>query len=300
MLLLEKIQKAVRHPGLAYSLIRLEIKEAFLWDYYYNSIPGEKIKSCVSLAPRDPDEIVWDLGKNGIDVLDYEIDIRDFRKYMETAGYQNFEGYYTGKLSDWLNEKALEHYLAAKCLELQSSDIYVDVAACNSPAANIYENIYGCTAYRQDMIYREGIHGKNIGGTATAMPVPNSFATKMALHCSFEHFEGNSDIDFIVEAQRVLSKGGKLCIVPLYLHNDYALQSDPACLPKGGIDFDEGPIVCAQGWRNRFGRFYDVPHFVSRIVKNLQSFKLTIYRVLNEKEIDKNCYLKFFCILQKP
>ena len=109
--------------------------------------------------------------------------------------------------------------------------------------------MYGCKVYRQDLEFPEGIHGNVIGGDASNMPLEDESATKMALHCSFEHFEKNSDIEFIIEANRVLCKGGKLCIVPLYLSNKYVVQTDPSILPFGGIPFENDAILyCAKGW----------------------------------------------------
>ena len=65
------------------------------------------------------------------------------------------------------------------------------------------------------------MHDHKIGGDAASLPVPDGFATKMALHCSLEHFESDSDIRFFQEAHRVLSPGGKLVVVPLYLTERY-------------------------------------------------------------------------------
>lgn len=87
------------------------------------------------------------------------------------------------------------------------------------------------------MVFLEGIHVNDIGGDAGSMPVEDSFATKMALHFSLEHFEQDPDIRFIKEAIRVLRKGGKWCILPLYLFNRYAIKTDPSVLPRGDISF---------------------------------------------------------------
>ena len=128
----------------------------------------------------------------------------------------------------------------------------------------------------------------------------NKFATKMALHCSFEHFEQDADIRFIKEASRVLTKGGKLCILPLYLFEKYIILTDPSMLPKGNMPFESDAILyCAKGFGNRHGRFYDVSHFIARVVNNLNDLKLTIYVVQNEKEVDPSCYVKFIALFEK-
>ena len=139
-----------------------------------------------------------------------------------------------------------------------------------------------------------------IGGDAADMPVKDGFATKMALHCSFEHFEQDSDIRFIKEASRVLKVNGKVCIVPLYLFEKYVIQTDPSVLTKRGISFEkDATIYCARGWGQRHGRFYDVPHLITRIKDNLGGLNLIIYAVKNEKEVDPSCYVKFIAVLDR-
>ena len=132
------------------------------------------------------------------------------------------------------------------------------------------------------------------------MPVEDSFATKMALHCSFEHFEKDSDVGFVKESNRVLSKDGKVCIVPLYLFSTYAIQTDPATFSRNDVHFEQDAILyCARGYKNRHGRFYDVPHLISRIRNNLDNLKLTLYWIENEKEVDRTCHVKFVALLEK-
>lgn len=300
MRLLRKALKAFKYPNLAFDLAKQEIKEAFFWNYYYESIPFPKMRGSVEVYPKNPNKIVEELKADGLAVREYEIDTRDFRGYLKKAEYEKFPDYYNGQSSVYRIEKFLEHYLAAKLLNLSPSDVYLDVASCNSPSPEIYRKLYGCKTYRQDITFKKGVHGDEIGGNAAAMPVPDGFFTRMALHCSFEHFEGDSDSRFITEAGRVLAKGGKLCILPLYLQSEYMLQTDPACLPKKGIPFEnEARLYCAKGWRNRFGRYYDVPHFISRVIQALGDLKITIYAFQNEKEVDKICYIKFAALLEK-
>jgi len=57
-------------------------------------------------------------------------------------------------------------------------------------------------------------------------------------------------------------------------------------------------MYCKKGYQNRHGRFYDIPHFVERVVKNLGDLKLTVYTVQNEKEVDPSCYIKFIGFLR--
>jgi hypothetical protein len=225
-----RIKKALRHPDKVYRFVIRKPKKAWkyiLWDYYYSALREPKVKfkqfdTFVSPVPNDPsiqNAIIKELRENGFNIIDFEINVTDYREYVNIAEYQKFPHY---KPPNFI-KKSLEHYLAAKFLNLSKEDVYIDIASANSPSPEIYNKLYGCKFYRQDLIYPEGIHGNVIGGDAGNLHVENGFATKMALHCAFECFEQDSDIKFIKEADRVLRKEGKLCIVPLYLFNKYII-----------------------------------------------------------------------------
>lgn len=301
MLTTQKIQMAIRCPDELFKFFIHAVKETLIWDYRYATLRSPKIKSHVPHDdPRIYNEIIRELKKEGLDVVDFEIGVNDYKEYLNNAEYFKFPCYFGGGQGTQFTEKSLEHYLAARLLDLSNDDVYIDVGNANSPAPEIYQKLYGSKVYRQDLVFPEGIHGNVIGGDAGNMPVEDGFATKMALHCSFEHFEQDSDIRLMKEASRVLRKGGKLCILPLYLFNRYAIQTDLAALPIGGISFEgDAVLYCVKGYRNRYGRFYDIPHFIARIRNNLNDLKLTIYVVRNEKEVDPSCYVKFAAVFKK-
>ena len=168
-------------------------------------------------SPEILNAIHESFSKAGITVSDMKIDVEEYHNWIARAAYppQCYaeEGYGRHVFS----QKTLEHYIACKMLDLIKGDIYLDIASALSPLPDILPRLYGCQAYRQDLIYPAGINGNVIGSNAAKLPVPDAFADSMALHCSFEHFENKSDIEFIKEANRVLKPGGKLCIVPLYM-----------------------------------------------------------------------------------
>ena len=98
---------------------------------------------------------------------------------------------------------------------------------------------------------------------------------------------------------RVLAKGGKVCIVPLYLFSKYAVETDLAFWPKGGLHFEPDAVLyCAKGTGVRHAHFYDVSHLISRIRNNLDALKLTIYVTRNEKEVSRSCYVKFIALFE--
>ena len=168
------------------------------------------------------------LKKNGLNIIDFKINATHYKQYINNEEYHKLQSFYgiSGKRNVFY-EKSLEHYLASKLLNLSKNDVYIDITNAYSPAPEIYNKLYGCKVYRQDLVFKNGIHGNTIGGDAGNMPEPDGFATRIALHFSFEHFEQDADIELIKEASRVLKKGGKLCILPLYLFEKYAIQTDP-------------------------------------------------------------------------
>lgn len=258
---------------------------------------------------RDPKKVGWmdfstevmdrissKLEELGYPVIPLQIDPEEYRAYFAEADYK---GKYPEYYSFNLPEKSLEHFLAAKMLNLNSQDIYIDIASEHSPVPEIYSRLFGVKAYRQDLAYREGLHGDTIGGDAANMPVPNGFATKMALHCSLEHFEGDADTRFFKETRRVLSSGGKLYIVPFYVFEEYSTITDPKVAVAEKVSFDSDAVVyCVEGWGNRHGRYYDPQHFVDRLASVLNGCKITLYRILNAQEVDPTCYARFAMVIE--
>jgi hypothetical protein len=279
---------------------RRTVKTTIFWDRYFAALREPKVRGRVPHAdPEIHRRITADLARCGLSVRGFRVDVADYRAYLRRASYEVF-GYYAGGRAPNFAEKSLEHYLAARFLDLTAADVYIDVANGRAPTPEIYHALYGCEAYRQDLLFEAGVHGRTIGGDAGSMPVPDGFATKMALHCSFEHFEQDADIRFIEEAGRVLRAGGRLCIVPLYLFTEYAIQTDPVELPRGGLPFERNAVLFGvKGWRNRHARFYSVPELMDRLIPRLGELRLAVYAVENAADVDPGCYVKFVALLEK-
>ncbi|WP_293154193.1 MULTISPECIES: glycosyltransferase [unclassified Microcoleus] len=280
--------------------LRQNIRES-LWpspqkvDSDFELIREPKIKEWV--PPCNGDLISSSLRQLGIEVVDYLVDIIEYKKYFKDAGYlKNFPEYQFS-----LPEKSLEHHLAIKLLKLSSSDIYIEVASEAPIAPKIYPRLYGVTSYVHSPAYPFGINQEMIGGNATNLPLPDGFATKIAVH-TFPSFEEDADMGFIKEAARLLKPGGSLCILPLYLFDEYAVQTDPVtAISTGGVKFEEDAVVyCSLGWGHRHARFYDPQHLFDRICRNLNGLKLKVYRIKNSKQVDESCYIQFAAVLEKP
>lgn len=258
------------------------------------------MRGTIAPGPEAVDRVIEQLRSRGVALQFMAIDRDEYARYLDRAAYTVKYPFYYGGETGKLIEKTVEHYLAAKLLDLSPNDVYIDVATANSCAPDIYRELYGCTVYRQDLIFKT-CRGDRLAGDAAEMPVGDGFATKMALHCSFEHFEGDSDTRFIKEAQRVLRSGGRLCIVPLYLNDQHAVQIDPIMFSRGLPSFDAAsPLYCARGYRLRHGRFYSGHTFADRILSQVGSMKASVYVVTNETGIDPRCPVKFIAFFEKP
>jgi SAM-dependent methyltransferase len=264
---------------------------------YLAQIREPKSTEAIAYTPDIIDSIIVGLRAVGVRVEALTLDVDEYRAYFETAGYTT---YYPTYYDFNLSEKSLEHFIAAKLLELNRNDVFIDIASEHSPVPNIYTRLFGCVSYRQDLAYAPGMNVDRIGGDAAAMPIPDGFASKMALHCSFEHFEGDSDIRFIHEIGRVLRSGGKVCFTPIYLFHKYVIVTDPAVAVAEHVLFEDDAVIHSRpGWLNRHGRFYDPAHLQSRIQHNLGGMDITIYHITNASDIDPSCYIQFAAVISK-
>ncbi|CBN58028.1 hypothetical protein [Kamptonema sp. PCC 6506] len=228
----------------------------------------------------------------GIEFQDFAINIEEYNKYFEKAEYRTrYPNYYSGNL----REKSLEHYLCISFLNLKAKDIFVDLASENSPIPEIYHRLTGANTFSQDIMYSPGIKDNQIGGDACSMPVPDGFASKAALTCSIEHFEGGADTRLFIELSRVIKPGGIVFVCPFYIFTETATQTDPKVSLASQVNFDEGTtIYCAEGWGNRHARFYSPQSFKERIMNPVKDkFKFDFYYLINAPEVDPSVYLRF-------
>ena len=253
--------------------------------------------------PYDPQAVRAQLQQSGVWVESYHVDVTDFKRWCQAANYS--DSYYRG--SPARTEKLLEHYLSLQFLPpITPQSVIIDVACAGSPFASVVQRLYGCTVYRQDLVYPEGIHRaldgiEEMGGNAAFMPVADSFASGLVSHCAFEMLRGDNDSLFIQEAARVLQPGGRLVIIPLYLSSLHHHLVDPLA-DRRRVSYDPGArIVYRPGYyRVAFARFYSVEAFIRRVVEHRSGLLLKVIFVENEKEVDPSCYCKFVAVFERP
>ncbi len=216
-----------------YNFVYWVLHRTLKWNpFIKKELSGKKVKSGhirleQEMNPELDSGIVKKLNEAGVPCLEYWIDELQFEKYLQTVVYPT--GYYHHKnYSSEFREKALEHFISICLMKPVKTGKYIDIGAGNSPFSRILSYHNGIReSYRQDIIFSKYNDAFTIGGNAASLPLADDSIEGITLHCSFEHFEGNSDRQFIREAFRILKKGGQCIILPLYLSSEYALNLDP-------------------------------------------------------------------------
>jgi hypothetical protein len=253
--------------------------------------------------PELDKKIIKLLDENGIKNESYSIDAPAFKKYLSETIYPSY--YYGGILTnDEFIEKALEHFVSLKLVTLNETSVAVDIGAANSPFYKIVKSKTRTPfAYSHDKIFKKGIHENKIGSLASRLPLEKESVDVITLHCSLEHFEGTQDKVFFREAERVLIKGGKCIVLPLYLSSEYTVHLDPVYnLLKWyhpNVSDDKDAVIRYCDSRQHFSRHYDVKNFKERILNHLHFLDVEIFHVENFKEINPNCYLRFIAVFTK-
>jgi hypothetical protein len=162
-------------------------------------------------------------------VEDFEINAKRFEQYCERVDYRKtYPKYYKefGAENVW-TRKQLEHFISFEVTHPASGSMFMDVAASGSPVTNILRNHFNvATAYKQDLSYPKGVHKDIVGSNACEIPLGDAYLDAVLAHNSWEHFEGDSDRGFLVEAGRILKPGGTLCIIPFdFGNNAYQITS---------------------------------------------------------------------------
>lgn len=176
----------------------------------------------------------------------------------------------------------------------------MDVASSNSVFVDVLRKKYpGLVCYRQDLKYPSGVKNFVVGSNAENIPLGDETITKMGLHCSFEHFEGDADYGFIKEAYRLLRPGGRVCIIPLYSTEKYHILTNAEMWVSHWIPkFEKGsPLYLHEPKVNVHGRFYNPEMFYERRVKTCPDFDVKIYHFSKNKDI-QGCPT-FACVFTK-
>ncbi len=246
----------------------------------------------VTYSRDEESQIASQLESYNIPVKLLKIDKKEYLEYFDKVNYtHNYPNYYVGNII----EKSFEQFLFIKECKPKTKDIIIDIASEGAIFPEILRKYYKCKVYAQDIMYPSGIHGDKIGSDAAFIPLENETIDCASVLCSLEHFENYSDILFFKECIRLLKKGGSVFVVPLYLHLEHCVVTDPRQSVPGKVEFDpEANIYCVKEYQNRHGRFYSPKELYKRIIQPMVNFlDFEIIYIDNYKEIDASVYARF-------
>ena len=201
-------------------------------------------------------------------------------------------------------EKCLEHSLTFELLNFEKVRRYCDVAASFSRIERVLAAEWeGVEYWKQDLEYTSDFLQRRIGGFAQHMQdVPGGFFDALTLHCSFEHFSGTADTEFVAEVDRVLSPNGACLILPLYIGAKPCVYFDPTSVSEEQLrTYDsEAELRALWDYRQEHGRYYSPETLISRVLGRLPSTLIaTMVRFTGQESIGPGIYLHFGLVLHR-
>ena len=239
-----------------------------------------------------------DLRMSGITVHDFPHPPAAFKAFQAERWFP--PDYHGGMHGAVWDEKLLEHWISSELLGLMNygpDDIFVDVAAANSPWAHALRERRGLSAYAIDlcpgMKYRHLPYYRIENATKTTFP--DASVKGAALHCAYEMFMGEDDTRFIEEAARILQPGGKVVILPLYMHTHYCAYASPEHYGNGFSDPAAKEYIRSDSKGIPSSRKYDAATLKKRVLGPIESLGLRyrLYVLRNKADFGNNVYCHF-------
>lgn len=260
--------------------------ECFFLKY---KIIGEDVPVNISV-----EKILNEFKEAGFPIRSFEVDLGEYEKWLEEINYEKNFPKYCEQFGEIVHQKQAQHYISIKLLNDLEEKIVLDVASSFSVFPEIAERYYKAEVYRQDMEYPTGVSGHKIGSFASEIPLQDDMVDYMTLHCSLEHFEGQEDVRFFSEANRLLKKGGKVCVIPLYMADEFCIVTSPeSWLDKyksytNCPDFDErASIIINNKKQQRQSKFYSVGILKQALLDTKTGLKPTIFYISNYQQVNE-------------
>lgn len=218
--------------------------------------------------------------------------------YITTDEYFKFAK--NANLSRWIDQdffphtKVLEYMTSWKLLQDMNVKTLLDAAGgyeaefANSYNANVERqaSIVCQDANPPKLLVDAGVGSdiKYITGSISSIPLRSGTIDAITCHHSFEHFEGNVDVEFILEALRLLAVGGKIIICPIFITNGYfEITTSPFRRKSDSLSckvFD--PTASFAGWGSfqGFARTYSEDSLNHRIISRIpENFSVSVHSV---------------------
>ena len=250
-------------------------------------------------------QIESDLKNNGIIIHNLSVCENDFSDFISAKWFP--EDYHGGISGGVWFEKILEHFISYKLLDIENyskDDIFVDIAAASSPWTEQLRKRIGIKSYAIDLneVGESYAHYQYYRvEDATKSSFSDSSVKGAALHCAYEMFSGDDDINLIAEASRILTPGGKLIILPLYMHTHFCGYSTPEYFMKGFNDKLAKEYVRYDVHGVAWSRKYDHVHFLTRVIKNIKknNMKYRLLKLTNKTDLSNEIYCHFILEIEK-
>lgn len=269
-------------------------------------------KQLVKYSPvwNDPNEIELNsienkLESRGINLCELIIEKDEFEQFKSDFVFG--DSFYGGPKTPIFNEKILEHFISFKLSvenRFNGDDVYIDIAAADSPWVMLLRK-KGYKSYAIDLnrspSYGHLEYYKIMDATNTSFPAES--IRSASFHCAYEMFNTDTDIKVIYELNRILTKGGRAIIVPLYMNTIYSGYSSPEYYLKKRFHDDGAKVYVTHSHRNiPFARFYDVERFEERVLYTIRknALQYNLYALKNSNDIDANIYCRFVLEIMKP
>ena len=256
-------------------------------------------------TPEELASIEEELAALGVSIEEYSPSPSAFLSFQEEGWFPT--DYRGGKGGPIWHEKLLEHWISSERLGLMDYDqgeIYVDIAASSSPWVRVLRDRTGIEAFAIDLdevgeAYRNFPYYRV--EDATKSNFADASVTGASLHCAYEMFAAYHDTQFIHEAARILKPGGKITILPLYMHTHYCAYTTSEYYGKGFSDPAAKEYIRLDCTEIPSSRKYDAAQLKKRVLDPITSsglgYKLLALR--NKSEFGSNVYCHFILEINK-
>lgn len=295
-----KILKRIKHHGIIGSLkVLSRIGQNTYFKWRHPNAP-------IYLNPTPAELLIVEQNLRALDIIihDYLPSPEAFKKFKSENWFPL--DYHGGQDSGVWNEKLIEYWLSSELLGLKDygkEDIFVDIAACDSPWAKTLRERLGIAAFAIDLdsnnpTYSELDYYRLEDATKTSFP--SKSVTGCALHCAYEMFMKDDDTNLIIESARILKPGGKMIILPLYMHTHYCSYATPEYYGKGYSDSVAKEYIRFDCTGIPSSRKYDAKSLKERVLDPITNQGMTykLYVLRNKMAFGEDIYCHFILELK--
>lgn len=233
-----------------------------------------------------------------------EVEKRHFDKAFYKDWVNTFFPEWPRRYRQLEHKKLIEMFVSFQILQPAADDTYLDAAGGRNAYAdrvNCKQKYLHVYQLNRSLIHQYGNKVDFIEGDAANIGLDDASISKISCHHSFEHFQDQSDIQFIKEVQRLLAPGGKCCIVPLFLATAYieVTQTQAAQRhfdPQATYVVDPRARITGGQSCGDYARIYSLAAFKNRIVSQLDrsAFDLKISEIFigsrNVPDLSLDCH----------